>query len=236
MAVVGLPRTGSTLMCEILRQHPAIVSAGELFDETSDGRLRVHKAAFQDDEFCHDIRQRKSVYTYCDSLTSKAHKCNRELSMKVLDMHSPHAWSWILNNCKLLIHIRQFNPLESLVSLKLALRSGLWHVYKKEHLANRDMSPIRIEPKEIMDWCRRLDALSEILTTFPHRVMSFDLEYVSRNPQQVADEIFLTLGLSLTSINIKQMKIEDRELPDIISNIKELRDTLHGTRYQSLLW
>ena len=50
-AVVATPRTGSTLLCEALAQHPAVLGFGEIFLHEEEERRAYHEAGCGDAEY-----------------------------------------------------------------------------------------------------------------------------------------------------------------------------------------
>ena len=90
VAVVSLPRTGSTLICEALAQHPHILVFGEIFLHNEDGLEWYHKSGTGGDR--HFYPGPAKFEDYMDYLDARArHKDRSVITFKLMDYQEPEA-------------------------------------------------------------------------------------------------------------------------------------------------
>lgn len=229
IAVVSIPRTGSTLICEMLAQHPQILGFGEIFMHTEQGRRDYHKkGTFGDTRFYPGGHKLQEYLDYLDAIARLEDKT--KLSFKLMDYQEEKLWQLIAADSSILvIHARRKNILESLASAMAAEKSGAWHGHTQEDIDRAARVTVSVPFEELRALDNRRAAMEEILDGIMNPRMIVDYNDLSRNPQACADRMFYFSGLRARVVSVTQKKLNNRPLSDRVENYRELRDEAEGT-------
>lgn len=234
MAVIGLPRCASTLVCEGLAQHPSCLAFGEVFSEHEHARKHFHRIRLHD-ERAYDPE--KPVEDYMEMLISVARWERKEvLAFKLLDYQNTDAWEYIRRRPTIdLIYCRRDNPIESLLSVVAASYTGLWHARDHIQVAKTEGQKFELSLSAVKEWLARNAEFERMLETLENRQIEVRYSDVRRDFAAAMNTVFASMGLSRQNVVATQVKIARGLLRDRISNYAELSVALRDTEWSQYI-
>lgn len=223
VVLVSTPRTGSTLICEMLAQHPAILGFGEIFLHNEDGRRWYHKVGTSGDRRYYPGPDKFEEYlAYLEAIARLEDKSH--LLFKLMDYQEEKAWQMIESDQTIpVIHARRFNALEAVASVLASEKSGAWHGHTAEDIKKVEGVSVQVTLEQIEEWHARNQALEDRFHRLRNPKIAIAYTVLRRDPAWVAEHAFRFLELPPFPVKITQKKLNTRKLSDRISNYHDLK-------------
>jgi LPS sulfotransferase NodH len=243
--IVGMPRTGSTLLATAINQHNKVTCFGELFHPVKNERENVHciikggkKLFFDPDNDDAIDFLRSHVYNLPED--EKKAVGFKLFGDYVRGRGSDQLFIRLKNGIPDLkvVHIVRYNYLDVLVSREVARKTRKWVAYAdqesntQELISNDDVTlEISIEMAE-----RFFNSMRQV-DDFLQRHFGADKYYkihyqdLSDNFVEEMGKIFNFLGVEAIEVKAKTIKQAVRESREKVNNYETLREHFAGTLY-----
>lgn len=230
--IVGMPRTGSTLLLKALQQHPDIQAYGELFHWLEAERVAPY----------HAIHLRSATLGF-DAATGNPLEFLREwvwgasnarykaVGFKIFAEHavdhsSPDFFESLRNQFPGLhvLHIQRPNYLDVLASWLMAQQTGEWFVPSGSDPASAAAPTISAAPDEAEAFFSRMESADKFFaeTFAAGAYLPVTYEDLSRDLQATCDRIFDFLGVERSPVVPLIRKQIGRDIHEIVSNYRQL--------------
>lgn len=230
-AVVGLPRSATTLVCEGLGQHPCILAFGEIFHHEEAERLRSHQLATGESAF---YPGPAGLDAYLAHLAALACARGRDwVSFKLMDYQEPKLWRLLAADAAFrLIYTKRDNPLEALLSSEIGHLTNVWHARHQEQIERVRDVRVSLRWEKVAEHFRRDRAFEGRLRALPNRILTLRYSRIARDFQGAMREVFDFLGVPPAEVRPMQRKVAQKGLPERIVNFSELRERFAGTEWE----
>ncbi len=232
--IVALPRTGTNYLRVTLNQHPNVVANNELLSAEDPRWGDAPRTEMSSAEL---LRLGFDDFPRPESKTDV-----RAVGFKVLDHQltpgqgRPGFLDLLSQDPDIrVVHLTRGNPLETLRSLTQAYQTRRWIARSTRDL--EDMPTVGLTPGQ----CRRFFERSErfaarVRRVFAgHRVLELIYEEFCAEHAAQTRRILDFLGVPVQPLAVAALlKQENRELPAVVENYRELRDAFRGTEYERL--
>jgi LPS sulfotransferase NodH len=181
-AIIGMQRTGTTVLTHALLSNPALFVAKEIFHPEA-----VEPESFS--IFCSKARHRSNTETiygkFIDSLRASSRKPVIGVNVKYSSCHrldgewknlteAPHIFSIFKKRNTKVIHIVRKNMLEVAISNLVARATNVWH---SEHNSLKAYEPVAIDSASVIDilktYEREKAAFESYIQSYPWRITVF---------------------------------------------------------------
>jgi LPS sulfotransferase NodH len=236
--IVGMPRTGSTVLLDCIQQHPNILAHGELFHWVRSERCGRHAIKRGDRSICFDEGE-----DGIDFLCREVFDCKipgvRATGFKLFAeyVRCPGT-DKLLQRMRArvprlrIVHITRDNYLDVLISRAIARQTGIWEKRVGGAPPENRLVKVIIEPKvalESFERLKRADAFfSDLKGRRYHRVNYNDL---TTDLSHELNNVFRFLGQVSFTPDVRLMKQNVRPAHEILDNYPELQDAFLGTEY-----
>ena len=237
--VLGMPRTGSTLLSTGLSQHPGVRCYNELFHPVDTERQRTHalvvngaRVYFQPHEDAIGFL-RTNVFSQSNStFTAVGFKLFGDY------VRGPGAKDLFLRlrgeiPDLRVIHIARTNYLDVLVSLEIARETSQWVIFKAGLEARKEVERISIDPTSALgffDHMHQMDCFYEEF--FPsNRYCKILYEKLDSAYQEAMDAAYSFLHLRPFWVKPITVKQRVRSIRELIVNYDKLAEAFAGTPY-----
>jgi LPS sulfotransferase NodH len=243
--IVGMPRTGSTLLATGLAQHPDIAYSGELFHPVTNERQYTHHLTIDGKTVFFDPLEDDAITFLQENLYSRSAASYTAVGFKLFGDYvkgpgSERLFMRLKDEIEGLrvIHIKRDNYLDTLVSRELAKITKKWVVF-----ADQDQAPkprgrrvstkvtISIEMAE-----RFFKAIADVDGFYArhfggdaYRCVTYDA--LDRNFVGETSDLFAFLGASPMTAEPKTLRQKSVSNPSMVTNFKELKSHFKGTPY-----
>lgn len=232
--VVGIARTGSTLLVNLLNAHTRVLAFGELF--------RSPEAIGWDTAPFNTSRSTKLLALYRADPVAFIEACifrrwPRDwgaVGFKLFYYHArqlpySHVWDYLAANRDIrILHIKRRNILKQYYSLEQAHKTNVWAGSKT---GADEQPPLRLE----IDACRqhfaRVRSLEDDCTQFfnAHEIKDVYYEDLAAEMGREMRDVQDFLGLDHERLSVKMVRQRRRPLSDAIVNYAELKSAFGGT-------
>lgn len=238
--IVGLPRTGSTLLQTGLSQHPEIRAYGELLHEHSEQRLGPH-AIFRGGESIAygDVREdaveflKREVFNHPDETAAA-------IGFKLFAEYvRGEGTTDLFQRLKQefpelkVIHIVRSNYLDAMVSREVAQRTKSWIQYTADAPPPSEARRVRIDPLDALRFFSQYERADRSLGEefAGDNYMRVDYDALTQNYSVVINRVYAHLGVQPFHPKqaVKKQLINSTE--DTLENFGELRRHFRGTVY-----
>lgn len=238
--VVGMPRTGSSLLLTGIRQHPSIAAHGELFHRDDKERSGPHAIVRGDARVCFDAAKDDAITFIKEEVLAKApagiHLAGFKLHREFVAGPGTRA---LLRRLKSelpqlsVVHIVRRNYLDVLVSRRVAEATGRWHQARGGHEPPPRVPRIRIDPAAAL---RFFDSMDEADRTFESvfgdgAYLQLSHEALSRDYQSEMKRVYAFLGVEPHEVEAQLEKQITVGAEEIVENLDELRRFFAPTAY-----
>lgn len=238
--IVGMPRTGSTLLLRILQQHPAVLAFGELFHSLQAERVAPYHAVRRNgatvifDEENGNPISFLGDWVWCghnenfravgfklfaeDSVAAITKEFFREMRLRFPDLH--------------VLHIQRDNYLDVMVSRLLAEKTGEWFL-EGSATGHESDHTLTLSIDEVSAYLEKMEAADAFLRSAysDGQYMSVSYDKLSQNLQSTADDVFDFLGVEPCPVVATIRKQVKRSPATIIANYSELVEYFAKTRF-----
>jgi LPS sulfotransferase NodH len=236
--VVGVARTGSTLLLNLLNAHPTVIAFGELF--RGDGAIGWDIPPFVTQQ---SLRLRGMAETQPSEFLQNMvfRRWPREVSAVGFKLFYYHArsgpqamvWDHLRKEPSLaIIHIKRRNILEQYLSLRVAHATNVWST-AKEPVGTAE--PISLVPEDCLQHFEEVRAQEEACDAFfaGCRILTLAYEDLITDRASAMKAVGAHLALSLESANPRIVRQRTQPLSSAIANYDELREYFAGSAWES---
>lgn len=240
--VVGMPRTGSTLLLLGLGQHPDVQVYGELFHPMKDARESAHRIPTADGFIAFDEAKDDGLAFLKEHVFTPRHK--GAVGFKLFGKHVQCKGAVrLLRRMReeipglRVIHIIRPNLLEVLVSERRAVATGKWSLpVGGGNGPDMYIPPIKINPQVARAYFDDQESNNAYLRMCfahgPYITVDYDdlSRYFADEVQKVYDFLGVKRYIAKPSLQ-KQIIVATRSC---VSNYDELADAFRGSKYESM--
>ena len=222
--IFGQPRTGSTLLVELLNSHPKIHCENEILN------AEVYKKVLFPSLY---------VQGRCAKFPNKVYAF-KIIMFQLPEEHYTDPEQFMLNlsdqGWKIINTIRN-DSLRSVISVMVAISRKQWHSREKNSFKNQKVS---IDCHRLIELLERREIYQakeqEILDKLDHIKVIYEKDLLlAENHQKTSDRVFDYLGLESVPVETKLLKVTSNQLSDVIENYAEVVENLRATKYAKLL-
>jgi len=240
--VLGIQRTGTTLIRTTLNSHPKILCAGEVFKirkigrsayPGKDGYPAYLKGSF-DRWLKHYFQRPANTFSYLDHLYSL--NGYEAIGFKFMTSHFkrfPAVVPYIVDNRIKVINVARENVLKTLLSRRTAERRQLYHTTK-----TISQSKIKLSISSLLSDLGRVQQdgqqWGKLLRGYDHCI-KVSYENFVRNKQQESKRILDFLGVNFFAVDSDLVKINPDNLDSLIENYNEVKEKLTGSAFEYCL-
>ena len=241
--VVGVQRSGTTLVTTLLDSHPDVFCAGELFKmrpargkvDVRDGGYRRYISSAVHLKLVDRVARAHLVRAYLDRFFDRPGY--DAIGFKLMRNHLyrgqfPSAIRYLVREQSSVIHIVRENVLKTHVSRLMAQRTGTFH-----GTSGRDGGRNAIEVPT-NDLVRKLSRIaeqnSELRQIFEGSMpyLACTYERLIADQENENDRILGFLGLRGTRLKTPLVKLTSDNLSNIVTNLDAVQRSLHGTEFE----
>ena len=236
--IVGIARTGSTLLLSLLNAHRQVLAFGELF--RGDGLIGWDVPPFlsyQNQRLLRLSENAPSEFLEHEVFRRWPREI-RAVGYKLFYYHArsgpqSEVWDLIRKDPKIeIIHLRRRNILAQYLSLNLAHATNIWATSRSP---SASPPPIHLEPEACVQHFRAVRAYEDECDAF---FADLDIEHVSYE-ELVSDRgavmarIWAKLGVPNMAVQERTVRQRTQPLSEAIANYYELRTALANTEWAS---
>jgi LPS sulfotransferase NodH len=231
--IVGIARTGSTLLLNLLNAHSQAVAFGEIF--RGDGAIGWDTAPFQTRQSRRLLRLNEM--RPLDFLETEVfHRWPPQIAAVGFKLFYYHArtgpqaavWDFLKDDPEIaVIHIRRLNILEQYLSLKLAHATNVWSSSQK---VSDTAAPLHLEPEACLrhfEEVRRCEAECDAFFA-GRQIQTVTYEELAVRRSEVMQRVSAQLGLAPEPAEPQIVRQRTQPLSTAIANYEELRDYFAG--------
>jgi LPS sulfotransferase NodH len=235
--IVGIARTGSTLLLNLLNAHRGVLAFGELF--RGDGRIGWDTAPFLRHQSPRLMRLLET--RPLDFLEREVfRRWPREIGAVGFKLFYYHArdgaqaaiWDYIRSEPEILIiHIKRLNILEQYLSLTVAHATNIWSTSGRPAAA---ADPIRLDPDDCRQHFEKVRAYEGDCEAFfaGRQVETVTYEELVADKSGVMRRICAQLGLPAEPVEARIVRQRRQPLSHAIANYEELRACFAGSLWE----
>jgi LPS sulfotransferase NodH len=225
--IVGVARTGSTLLLSLLNAHSQALAFGELF--RGDGQIGWDKAPFL--TYQSPQLQRMHEDRPLEFLQTEVfRKWPAEVAAVGFKLFYYHAqtgaqasvWDYLRDDPELAIfHIKRLNILEQYLSLRVAHATNVWSA---STAPAGSAEPVRLDPEACRRHFEEVRAQEEACDAFfgPERIETVTYEDLVANRDAVMARMTARLGLAPEPVAAGTVRQRTRPLSQAIANYDQL--------------
>jgi LPS sulfotransferase NodH len=240
--VVGVQRSGTTLVTTSLDSHPDVCCAGELFKmrrprrgvDVRDGGYRSYINSALHLKIADRLVRPCLVRHYLDRFFAQS--SFRAIGFKLMRNHLhpgqfPMVTPYLIERQTSVIHIVRENVLKTYISRLMAQRSGRFHTTDKRAASSGIEVPVR-------DLVRKLSGIAEqnmqLTQTFGGSVpyIACTYEQYSADPEIQGRRLLAFLGLRATELHTPLVKLTSDDLSRTVENLDAVKRCLHSTEFE----
>ena len=230
--IVGMPRTGSTLLLRALQQHPDIQAYGELFHWLESERvapyhaIHLRSATLGFDAASGDPLEFLREWVWGESNARFEAVGFKIFAEHAVDHSSPDFFKSLRSQFPGLrvLHIQRPNYLDVLASWLMAQQTGEWFVPSDAEPAGVASPTISASPDEAEAFFSRMESADRFFveTFFSGAYLPVTYEDLSQDLQATCDGIFDFLGIKRSPVVPLIRKQIDRDIREVVSNYNQL--------------
>lgn len=221
--VLSRGRTGSTLLVDLLRCHPAIRCEGEVLS---------HRIFVTSPEILIRARARLFASRVYGFKIRPAHYGAQGIRHPKAFLAALQAEGWRL------VHLRRRNVLR--VALSSLRREQTKIVHRKVGDEPDESAPLDVPIDRLLTRMARVEhemrTEEELLGALPHLRLTYEDDLLREGARQPAlDRVFAFLGLPSVPVSTRYLRLSTDDLSAVIRNHDEVRQALAGTRSERFL-
>jgi LPS sulfotransferase NodH len=239
--IVGMPRTGSTLLLRALQQHPDIQAYGELFHWLEAERAAAYHAIHSKSAtISFDAKTGNALEFLREWVWGQANAHFKAVGFKIFAEHavessSPDFFRSLLQEIPGLhvIHVQRPNYLDVFVSWLIAQQTGEWFISSDSVSVKGGHQTISPAPDQASAFFAKMESADRFFgdTFSGGSYLPVFYEDLSRNLQETCDRIFQFLGVGASPVTPLIRKQIERDIPEIVSNYRQLSEHFSGSKY-----
>jgi LPS sulfotransferase NodH len=238
--VVGMPRTGSTLLTTGIAQHPEAKCYGELFHPSDYERAHAHALQVNGEWIHFDPNREDAIEFLQNNVFCERNAATKAVGFKLLGdyVYGPGSEKLLLRMRKELpglqvVHITRTNYLDVLVSREIARATSQWVIFTGSSEERKTVERFSIDEamaRQFFCQMRQMDRFHEQFFGGDHyyKVSYEDLEH---QYQATMNGTYRFLGLSPHTLTPRTVKQRTRPAEETVSNLRQLARTFANTAY-----
>jgi LPS sulfotransferase NodH len=217
------PRSGSTLLCDLLRSHPNVFCDGEIF---GGGKKIFFPRTYLKGN---SVRTGKSVYGF--KLNIRQLKQQKKLGEPQDFLRQLQQQNWKI------LYILRRNTLRQAVSFFIAQQRNEWIGTAKNQLKHK----VFIDCCQLVDKIERIEKAimceRQLLAPTPYLTLTYEENFLHAGQHQnTLDQVFEYLGVNSVPVQTQMSKTSAfNELSDIVENYEEMVTVVKATKYAHFL-
>ncbi len=220
-------RSGSSLLVDLLNNHPDIKCDGEILNVVHAGKkffpkLYVKSKAKISKEGIYGFKV-KLYQLYSDDKPDQ----NIDPEKFIFNLYKS-GWK--------IIYLKRDNIFRQAISGFVAKSRGKWHHHTNE--GELTLSKIKINPDKLLKCLRArekyLNDEEEILKTVPHLKIIYETD-LQKNKEKTTGNVFKYLKVRPYPVKTNLTRTGKDEFKDFIANYKEIKDYFSNTKYARFL-
>lgn len=215
--ILGTPRSGSTLLVDLLNSHPNIYCENEiLFPRKLFPRLFIYNRSKLFNERIYGFKLLVSHFRFQPGI--------KDPTQFISELYA--------SGFKI-IKIQRENKKNESISLLYSKKIGTFHqTYTDTNLIREK---VKINPSKMLCTLKWMEELNNLLNNICRQVSSLDILYEDdlenkEDHQRTADKIFNYLEVSSVPVQSSFVKICPNDLSDLIINFNEINEILSHTK------
>lgn len=235
--VLAHQRSGSSMLMQTLRQHPGIVSYGELFAprqvglSIGNGVLHSPRLLALRNKYPKDFLEKYIFSSYSLNISAAGFKLFPE---HITNKRFDHLWGWLKENKDIkIIYLSRQDFLATYSSLLLAKKDKRWGI---DNELDRAKDTIKINPQKCLaEFQKMKDYRNSVLSKIKnHEVFDISYEKFAKEPNLYLKQIQSFLGVDAHDLVVKSVKKEKRPLSEVIVNYEELHQFFRESEWKYL--
>ncbi|GGA30024.1 hypothetical protein [Okeania sp. KiyG1] len=222
--IFGQPRTGSTLLVQLLNNQPKIYCEKEILSAKDYRKMLFPNLYIQGRR----VKFSGKVYGFKLMISQLPEEQYVDPEKFMFNLYY-QGWA--------IIHLIRNNYLRSIISSMLASSRNQWEAKSKSSL---NYQTIKIDCNKLIELLKRREIYrvkeKEILEKLDHIKVIYEEDLLlEENHQNTCDRIFNYLGLESIPIKTKLVKTTSNQLSDVIENYEEFVEKISQTKYAKFL-
>jgi LPS sulfotransferase NodH len=236
-AIVGVARTGSTLLLHLLNAQSRVIAFGELF--RGDGAIGWDTPPFltQQSERLRRMQEAQPIEFLETAVFRRWPREIGAVGFKLFYYHArsgPQAavWDHLRRQPDLaLIHIKRRNILEQFLSLRLAHATNVWSTARQP---GRTPDPMRLSPEECLRHFEKVRAQEEACDRFfaERPILTLAYEDLVTDRASAMQSVAAHLGVPFEPVEARIVRQRTQPLSRAIENYDELREFFAGSAWE----
>lgn len=235
--IVGIARTGSTLLIDLLNSHPGVLAFGEIFRNPDAIGWDVGPFRHHHDPRLLALYRANPVEFLNRAVYRRWPRTVKAAGFKLFYYHAQEepfsaVWDELASDQNIhILHIKRRNVLAQYYSLQLAHRTDIWSTRAPQRDAN---APIELDPaacEKHFEWVRGLeDACAARFTGHPMHTLYYEDLVADRAREMSA--VFAFLGVPDRAASAHTVRQRTAPLRDAIANYGALERHFTGTPWE----
>jgi LPS sulfotransferase NodH len=234
--IVGVARTGSTLLLDLLNGHEQVIAFGELF--RGDGAIGWDRWPFRTHQSPRLLRLHAArPVEFLE--TAVFRRWPREVAAVGFKLFYYHArtgsqaavWDHLRSDPDLaIIHLKRLNLLEQYLSLRLAHATNVWSSLKSA----APVEPVRLSADDCLRHFQEVQAQEAACDAHfaGRRVLTVTYESLVADRSSAMARVAAHLGLRPGPLEAKVVRQRTEPLSRAIANYEELREAFAGSTWE----
>ena len=225
-------RTDSTLLNDLIDQHPQALAAGELFNSDPRSRPLVAGERFADDQDGAAFIERfYRIAESCSAVGFKLHHGDCRSSGS-----AARTWDYLASHLEIqVLHTVRDDPLARLVSIRQAGITGWWYAPQGTDPPQADPFPLAVESVRLFFQQQQVLAEQTVPLFDDHPRLEVEYGAFTGNLPASIKPVYDFLGLPKFTPSVHLVKQGRRPLAEQIANFAELVVAFRGTEWGDYL-
>lgn len=241
IAMLHAGRCGSSVLADLLNQHPDVRWAGELFENMLPAYYRMHSGKRAYHVIANSMYERKDKHYGFDSKYLPEQQLRPELANKTPDEYVALLEKLGFNY---FILLNRRNHLRRAVSVAIGSKTGQWNTF---HAHDVKKTTARLDPERFISYGKEMTlknyfrSLDETYATLKKRLNGnnlLELSYeddIQKDPQIAYQKTCHFLDIEPEPVTVRLQKINPQPISRLVENFEEVALSLKGTEYEWML-
>lgn len=240
--IVGMPRTGSSLLLTSLKQHPNILPYGELFHKLESERKNTHYILYKNEKIYYPGGDTDAIeflleYVWNSENMNKFKAVGFKLfGERVQCVGAEGLFQRLKEEIKGLhiIHIFRENYLDVFISRKKAELTKIWIIPANKDIPLPKLEPIYVNPEVVKNFFNSMREVDHFFENFfkDCRYMKISYNDLSFKYQETMRKCFEFLGVNPIECVLPLKKLNIQSHRELIKNYDELVEYFRGLEYE----
>lgn len=243
--LLGMPRTGSSLLHFALKQHPQIKIYGELFHKNESERINTHFIDYEKEKIYYKGGDEDAIEFLKKYVWNEENKKFNAVGFKLFaERIECEGTKFLFKRLKAeiknlhIIVIKRLNLLDVFVSRKKAEQSKIWNIdlTQKDLLVKYEMNikPIHVSPENLMKFFNSYEEVYNFYKSFFSDLPYIEVIYeeLITNFDEIIKKISNFLNINFYKLQQSLVKLNLKPHQEFIVNYSELKAFFKNTKYE----